>query len=409
MVPKKTRGGSVQFRLVLRMGDETNLSGQGTIGELTADMLLRGSVRHTRSQLADLMDQLQTKFRIDGRAEAVVVSGETTTGNLPAVLNLIAEILQEPAFPAQEFELMKQEALSGIEQERSEPTALGQRVLARHLSAYPKGHPRDVPTLDEEAAAVTRTTLEEVKAFHQRFYGASFAELSFVGDIEPKATQELLVSLFGHWRSPVPYTRMPRRFREVEALQQVLQTPDKANAFFVGGVNLALQDTDTDYPALLLGDFMLGGGFLNSRLATRLRQKEGLSYSVGSDLQAAAREQAGLWSVYAIHAPQNAAKLETAFREELNKVLKDGFTAEELRAAKNGWLQEEQLSRAEDRELVVQLGMNLDVGRTMLRRAELERSIQDLTNAQVLAALRKHLLPARLSTVKAGDFAGGAK
>jgi zinc protease len=404
MVPKKTRGGSVVFRLVLRLGDEKTLEGKASVGDMTLEMLMRGTSRHTRTQIADRLDQLKAKIHVDGMAEVVVVSGETNRGNLPEVMKLVAEILKEPAFPASEFDLMKQEALAGIDQERSEPTALGQLALTRHLSPYPKGHPRYLATLDEQAEAMKNVTLDEVKAFHQGFYGASFAELSFVGDIDPQATQALMVSLLGDWRSPVPYTRMPRRFKEVEAMHQVLQTPDKANAFFIGGLNLALQDTDPDYPALLLGDFMLGGGFLNSRLATRIRQKEGLSYSVGSELQAAAREKAGLWSVYAIFAPQNGAKLETAFHEELDKVLKEGFTEEELRAAKQGWLQEEQLSRAEDRELVTQLGMNLDTGRTLAHRATLERNVMALTNDQILAALRKHLVPARLSTVKAGDF-----
>ena len=411
MVPKKTRGGSVHFRLVLRMGDEKTLNGKATVAEMTADMLMRGTANHTRSQIADLVDQLKAKFHVRGRAESVVVSGETTREYLPKVMGLAAEVLKEPVFPAQEFDLLKQEALANLDQERSEPTALGERALSRHLCAYPEGHPRYISGLDEEAAAVRSTTLEEVKAFHQAFYGASSAELSFVGDFDPQETQSLMASLLGDWRNPVPYVRMLRRFKDVEATQQLVQTPDKANAFFMAGLNLALQDTDTDYPALVLGDYMLGGGFLNSRLATRLRQKEGISYSVGTDLQAAAREQAGQWSVYAIYAPQNAAKVEAAFREELDKALRDGFTEQEIQAAKKGWAQEQELSWAEDRELVSQLGMNLDIGRTMAYSANLERSVLALTNDQVLAALRKHLVPARLSAVKAGDFtkAGEAK
>lgn len=404
MVPKKTRGSSVQFRFVLRLGDEQTLAGKATVGEMTADMLLRGTIRRSRSQLADLLDQLQAKLRVNGLAEAVVVSGETNRANLPDVLRLVAEVLKEPAFPTQEFTLLKLEALAGIEQERTDPSTLGQLALERHLSAYPKGHPRYVASLDEAAEAVRDTTLEDVQSFHQRFYGASSAELALLGDFDPRETQALLVSLLGPWASPVPYTRMPRRFAAVEATHQVLQTPDKANAVFLGGQNLALQDTDPEYPALVLGDFLLGGGFLNSRLATRIRQREGLSYSVGSDLQAAAREKAGLWTVYAIHAPQNGARLEAALYEELDKVLKAGFTAEEIRAAKSGWLQEERLSRAEDRELVVRLGVNLDTGRTMAQRATLEQKVLALTSDQILAALRKHLQPARLSTVKAGDF-----
>ncbi len=405
MVPKKSRGGTVNFRLVLRLGDERSLAGKATVGELVADMLMRGTQRHTRVELADALDRLKSRIRVDGLAEAVVVSGETTRANLPEVLGLVTEILKEPAFPEKEFEMMKQEALAGIEMERSDPSALAQRAFERHLSAYPQGHPRYVPTLDEETGAIQKASLEDLKAFHRSFYGASYGELALVGDLDPKETQDMVASRLGGWSSPAPFVRMPRRFKAAEPLLQSLQVADKANAFFIGGLNLALQNTDEDYPALVLGDFLLGGGFLNSRLAMRIRQKEGLSYSVGSDLQVAAREKAGLWLAYAIYAPQNGAKLEASFRDELQRVLKDGFTPEEIRAAKNGWLQEQQLSRAQDRELAGQLGMQLDTRRTMAFTEDLERKVLALTGDDLLKALRAHLDPSRLTVIKAGDFA----
>ena len=116
-----------------------------------------------------------------------------------------------------------------------------------------------------------------------------------------------------------------------------IEAPDKANAMFFAGQNLALRDDDPDYPALLLGNFMLGGGFLNSRLVVRVRQKEGLSYGVGSQLESGIQDVSGRFTVYAIHAPQNTAKLETVVREELERARKDGFTADEIAAAKSGW------------------------------------------------------------------------
>ena len=77
------------------------------------------------------------------------------------------------------------------------------------------------------------------------------------------------------------------------ALHTSIEAPDKANAFFIAGLNLKLRDDDPDYPALVLGNYMLGGGFLNSRLAVRIRQKEGLWYGVGSQFQASALDQSG--------------------------------------------------------------------------------------------------------------------
>ncbi len=112
-----------------------------------------------------------------------------------------------------------------------------------------------------------------------------------------------------------------------------------------------MRDDNPDYPALVLGNYILGGGFLNSRLATRLRQKEGLSYNVGSRFSASSLDESGSFFANAIYAPENAEKLEAAFKDELAKLIKDGLTAEEVEAAKKGWLQSQGLSRAQDREL----------------------------------------------------------
>src|SRR5207253_10930370 len=125
------------------------------------------------------------------------------------------------------------------------------------------------------------------------------------------------------WTSPRAFERVPRPYHDVAPTNQSLETPDKANAFFIAGINLPLRDDDPDYPALLLGNYVFGGGFLNSRLAVRIRQKEGLSYGVGSQLQASPLDRSGAFLTFAIFAPQSLARLEKAFHEELEKVLKE--------------------------------------------------------------------------------------
>ena len=122
-------------------------------------------------------------------------------------------------------------------------------------------------------------------------------------------------------------------------------------AVLLAGMNLKMRDDHPDYPALVMANYLLGGGFLNSRLAVRIRQKEGLSYHVHSSLSAGSIDESGAFNVLAIHAPQNGAKLEAAFREELARALKAGFTPEEIAAAKSGLMQTRQLQRAQDNSL----------------------------------------------------------
>jgi zinc protease len=190
----------------------------------------------------------------------------------------------------------------------------------------------------------------------------------------------------------------------VSALNQTIQTPDKANALLLSAINLKMRDDDADYPAMTLANYMLGGGFLNSRLATRLRQKDGLSYSVGAQFSASALDQNGGFLTYAIYAPQNGARLEAALREELARALKDGFTSEEIAAAKSGWLQSRQVSRAQDSELTRSLSNGLYLKRTLAWDATLEKKIETLTPEQISAAIRKFIVLDKLSVVRAGDF-----
>jgi len=106
-----------------------------------------------------------------------------------------------------------------------------------------------------------------------------------------------------------------------------------------------------------------------------------------------------------IYAPENADKLEAAFKDELAKLLKDGFTAQEIEEAKKGFLQRGQLSRAQDRELSGKLNNYLFLNRTIAWDAELESKIQTLTAEQINAAMRKYLTPDNITIIKAGDFA----
>lgn len=170
-------------------------------------------------------------------------------------------------------------------------------------------------------------------------------------------------------------------------------------------MKLPIGDSDPDYVALTLGNEILGGGFLNSRLATRIRQKEGISYGVGSFAYAQSLDKIGGWGAYAIYAPENGERLEAAFKEEVEKVLREGFTAKEIEEAKNGWLQNNQVQRAQDNYIAGKLEDHLYYGRTFKWEQEFEDRMKSLTPEQINAVTKKYIDLNKISIVKAGDFA----
>jgi zinc protease len=408
LLPKKTRGGKVVAQMTLRYGDEKSLLNRGTAAQMAGSMLMRGTTKRTRQQIQDELDRLKARMNINGGPTQAQVTIETTRENLPAVMRLAAEVLREPAFPADEFEQLKRQSLAAIEEQRSEPVQMAVIAYNRHLGPYQRGDVRYVKTFDESIADLNAATLEQAKQFYQDLYGASNATMSVIGDLDDKEIAKLATELFGDWKSPKPYTRVPTLFQDIAAVNQSLPAPDKANAFFVAGFNLKLRDDHPDYAALLLGNYMLGGGFLNSRLASRIRGREGLSYGVGSGIQISSLDEWGRFTANAIYAPQNVDKLEAAFKEEIARMLKDGFTAEEVEAAKSGYLQSREVSRAQDNELASRLNSYLFLGRTLKWDADLDAKLRALTPEQISAAMRRHIDPAKITIIKSGDFAKNA-
>jgi zinc protease len=111
-----------------------------------------------------------------------------------------------------------------------------------------------------------------------------------------------------------------------------------------------------------------------------------------------------MWEVSAIFAPQNRAKVETAFREEVARAMREGFTQRELDEAKKGLLSGRQLSRSQDANLAAALTNNLYLNRTFLISQKVDEGIAAATLVQVNAALRKYLKPEQLVAAFAGDF-----
>jgi len=407
LLTKKTRGNIVAARITLRYGDEKSLTNKATISDLTGSMLDRGTKTKTRQQLKDAFDNLKARVSFFGAANQAGASIETTRENLPAVMKLVAEVLKTPALDESEFEKLKQEEFAGIESQRSEPQAIAMNQYRRIVTPYAKSDVRYISTFDEAVADIKATTLDQLKQFHKDFYGANNASISVVGDFDQAQIQKIIADEFGSWKSAKPFTRIASPYISVKPENKAIETPDKANAMFVAGMNMPLQDTDPDYPALVLANYMLGGGFLNSRLATRIRQKDGLSYGVGSQFSASPLDKSGTFMSYAIYAPQNAEKLEVAFKEEIDKALKDGFTADELKAAKSGYLQSRQVNRAQDAGLATSLSNNLYVNRTMQWDAEFEKNVEALTPEKVKAAMQKHIDYSKFTIIKAGDFSKG--
>jgi zinc protease len=313
-------------------------------------------------------------------------------------------MLRNPSFPASEFDQVIEQQVAGWEDARNNPFRRASIALARHMDPWPADDVRYTPLPDEALELIRAVRLEDVKAFHAEYYGATHGEMAIVGDFDPVAVQERVTGLFDGFDSRAAYARLENPYRDRPAIVQAVETPDKETAYCAAQLYAQVNDSHPDYPALVLSNYIAGGGFLNSRITTRLRQKDGLSYGAGSRFFASAFDDRGVFSAFASYAPANDEMLLKGLREEIERMVADGFTAEEVAEAKSGWLQQRQISRGVDRELAGLLVGRLYEKRTLAWDAAHEAAIANLTPEVLHEAFRRHIDPVKLSIVRAGDF-----
>ena len=415
-LPKKTRGGSVQLRLTLRYGNAENLKGFNEAAAFLPELMTQGTEKMTRQQIKDALDKNLARLGtgMGGRmmrgfgglsVGSATFTVETKRANLPAALEILRQILREPTLPASEFEVMKAESVSAAEQNRTDPIRLALNRLQRLMAKYASDDVRYVPSLDEQVERAKELSLNQVRTLYKRYLGADQGELAVIGDFEPSEILPILGKTFEGWKSAKPYERIERPFQpDIKPERDSIETPDKANAAYLAGLQTPIKDSDPDYPAVLAGNYILGGGALSSRIADRLRQKGGLSYTAMSMFAADPFEAHGALMILAIYNPVNVYKVVAGVDEEVQRLLRDGVTPQELDKAKTGYLQQLQVARSSDAMLASSIAENLYIGRTMKFQAELEQKIKELTPEAVNAAMRKYIDPKRLSVVTAGDF-----
>ena len=404
LLPKKTRGETVQFQLRAHYGDEKALAGTAPNGSLAAAMLALGTAKRDRQAFEDALDRMRAKLAIAGGETETTARGETVRSHLPDLLRLAAEALREPAFPAAEFEKLQRARLAEVDDQRTDPDSVAERSLERWDNPYARGDVLYVPTFDEDLAAIKAATLASVKAFYARFVGGANAELAIVGDFDPDAMRALTAELFGAWKSPAPYERVPKPYRPPAPTLLSAQTPDKANATLIGRLPLRINDRSDDLPALMIVDKILGAS-PDSRMWDRVREREGLSYSIQTWLALSSFEENTPMFLYAIFAPENRDRVRAAIAEELARASKDGVTEAEVTTAKVSLLQARKISRAQDGALAGGLVLQSRLGRTWEYAAKIDAELAALTTERVNAVLRKYLDAAGFAWSYAGDFA----
>ena len=295
-----------------------------------------------------------------------------------------------------------------IEAKSDDPIYMAREALKKHFATYPDGDPRNATPNEELLKGFKTLTRDELYDWYQKAVSTEHGAIAIVGEFDPVAVKAALEKAFGNTKKvdkAYAYDRYYGEYKPVKADRIVIDAPSKENAVLVARVDFAGNVNDDDAAALVVADWILGGGTgLSNRLVDRLRQKEGLSYGVGSHVKLPQFGNRSTWMMSAIVAPQNLLKAEACAKEEIARALKDGFTETEVKEAVKGILDSRAVSRAQDDYLAQSWLQFMEAGKTFAFSKAFEDQIRSVTVESVNAALHRMVVPENTTWILSGDL-----
>ena len=393
LISRRTQGDRAWLALANDYGNEASLSGRSTVCGFADQLLAYGGAGLDRDQLAAKLDALQARWSLGLSGIAI----EAPRRNIDATLDLLLGVWAAPALPEGEFNRLKAAAIARLEASLKDPAQVAANLASLRFDNYPPGHPLQPRSLDQLLAEARAATFQEASACVADFAGLAQVRLALVGAFSPADVQAIWQRVDRLPRAKIAY----QRIRDLPAPASVdtaailVAMPEKPNALVAGSTLLAITDHDDDFPALRIAVKVLGGD-ADSRIWTRLREREGLAYGAGASLSGNSFEPRSRLALQASAASDKADAALAGLQQELARALKDGFTPAEVERAKRAWLQERKTSLRDERSYTASLAQGLYSGRDYAWLARYDAAIARVDAAQATRALRKYLADAPL-------------
>jgi zinc protease len=385
----------VDIQVVFDAGSARD-NGLPGLARLTNVLLDSGTAQHSADAIAERLDAVGAQFSSGTLRDMAWLSLRSLSDPLyfkPAV-ETVAHLLQAPAFAPQALERERNRIIAAVRELSQSPDALAEQAFYRALYGT---HPYASPPEGTEASLKV-ITREAVRAFYQRYYVANNAVVAIVGDLERAAAEELAVALVGNLPVGQPAPPLPKASPLAKANTVHIPYPSSQTHIYIG--QLGMKRGDSDYYSLYLGNHVLGGNGLVSKLTEEVREKRGLSYGVYSYF--APMAQAGPFVVALQTRNAQADQAVNVVKSTLQDFIENGPNAEGLTTARQNLTGGFALRIDSNGELVQYLAM---LGFYQLPLDHLQtfpNKIEDVSREQISSAFQQHIQPQRLITIMVG-------
>ena len=372
------------------------------IATLCGELLEQGTTKQTKFEIADKLERVGATIEFSVGSQALTISAKCLKQDVPLVIGILAEELRSPAFSKDEFTKAKAQVAGGM-QRRAENTDF-RATEAFNQAVYSPGHPNRDATTDEYLAAIAAAKLDDVKAFHAKYFGPAHFTLVLVGDVDAPVIQREIGTAFAGWTGGQDFIRAAKSTGTDAAKEQTVFMADKTSVSVLIGQPSGLHYGDPDYVALRAASSILGSDF-TSRLIHHVRDTEGLTYHIDSALMHDDFTD-GDWRIYATFAPNLLNQGLASTMRELKSWYNEGVTAKELDQRKTNMVGRYKVALATTDGMSDTLlkSVNRGVGPEWID--QYPGKVNALTLPEVNGAIKKHLKPDTMYVVKAGTVPG---
>jgi zinc protease len=385
----------VEFRAAFQGGVLAENAVNNGVTQLLTKMLLKGTAKRSAEKIAVEIESVGGSIDSYGGNNSFGVNAEVMTGDFTVGLDLLADVLLNPSFPADALKREREVQIAGIDGQKDNLLKSASNAMRRALFGD-QSYGLDLLGTEETVAKIS---VADVKAFHKKLVAPNNCVLAIYGAVKAREVKAAVEKAFAGWKPnpPSAFNLQPSTFNSTKRVEE---TRDKKQAVIVVGFAGTTMHDDDRYALDLLSEACSD---LGSRLFLRVREKLGLAYYVGS--QHFPGLAPGYFAFYAGTEPAQVALVEKEFLNEAALLRTEGLTAEELRRAKAKIIGQKKISRQDLGSLASLTALDELYG-LGYQRAELDDAkFESVTLEQIRAVANKYLKPDALvvSIVKPGN------
>lgn len=373
-------------------------SSNSMIADMTGNMLDQGTMSKDKFEIAEELENLGASISFSVGANTLTFNAKALKKDVPTVMALLAEQLREPAFDHQELEKLKIQRKGALQRSLENTGYMASSKLSQIL--YPENHPNYQTPVEDLITDIENVTVEDLKSYHKAYYGPKSLKIVAVGDVDENVLECEVKNAFSGWTGGMDYKQAISKAVSTGKIDEIVFMEDKTSVSVNMGIPIGIDEQHPDYLPLMLGTYVLGGNF-SARLMSTVRDKEGLTYGIGSSISGATLND-GHWSLSATFAPNLLDQGMKSTMREVQNWVESGISAEELDAKKSTISGLSKVQLATTGGLASYIHDIALRGKPVSYADQFFEDIQALTLDQVNGAIKKYIDLDKLVVVKAG-------